>query len=85
MTRAAAPTHRLVRDLTGTSHDARYRAMSYLAAHGGPAIDGRLDDRANLRTQAEGALAWLQGQPRRDALIAPYDAYCDRWSPVFSY
>ncbi len=81
----AAPDSRLARDLVGTSHDARYRALSYLAAHGGPAIAGGADDVARLRTQADAALAGLQLDARRGVLIAGYDEYCDRWSPVFPY
>lgn len=76
---------RIVRDLAGDAHDARYRAMSYLAARGGPAIDGRMDDAANLRAQAQRTLAWLQGDAQQEALIASYGTFCDRWSPVFSY
>ena len=76
---------RLVRDLTGEMHDARYRALTYLAAHGAPAIEGRADDVAGLRAQAARSLAWLQAEARPAALVAPYDVYCDRWSPVFPY
>jgi hypothetical protein len=76
---------RLVRDLEGDTHDARYRALSYLAARGGPAIEGRMDDAANLREQAGRVLVWLQADAQQEALVALYGSFCDRWSPVFSY
>lgn len=84
--KAADPkASRLVRDLTGEAHDARYRALSYLAGRGAPAVEGRADDEDGLRAQAARSLAWLQAQLEAEALLAPYDAYCDRWSPVFPY
>lgn len=85
MKAAALNASRLVRDLTGEAHDARYRALSYLAGRGAPAVEGRADDADGLRAQAARALAWLHAQTEPEALFAPYDAYCDRWSPVFPY
>ena len=85
MNAAELMASRLVRDLEGEAHDARFRALSYLAARGAPAIEGRADDAAALRAQAANALVWLQAQARPAALVARYDAYCDRWSPVFPY
>lgn len=74
---------RLARDLEGEAHDPLYRAMSYLAAHGGPPITGRPDDVGNLRAQRDGMRAWWQTQPQAAALAQAYTVYCDRWSPHF--
>jgi hypothetical protein len=73
----------LAADLAGGSRDGMYRALTYLAARGGPAIDGPADDIAALRLQADRALAWLRAEPQATSPADAYATYRDRWSPVF--
>lgn len=72
----------LQRDLMGGAHDALYRAMSFIAHRGGPAIAGPADDQANLAASRGAMLAWLQGQANAD-IARDYERYRRHWSPVF--
>lgn len=70
-------------DLTGKSHDAIYRAMSFIAKQGGPQIDGSVDDFENLVAHRACMLAWLQAHHEPTTLANGYLAFRDRWSPIF--
>lgn len=70
-------------DLSSTSADATYRAMSFIARHDGPEIVGPADDFANLVAHRAGMLAWLQSRHDRATLENEYLEYRERWSPVF--
>ncbi|MBS0445350.1 MAG: hypothetical protein JSR59_05295 [Proteobacteria bacterium] len=76
------PASPLVADLRGTSRDGIYRALTYLAGRGGPAVEA--GDLPLLRARADRALAWLRAEPAKAASLADaYEPYRDRWSPVY--
>lgn len=70
-------------DLTSLSHDASYRAMSFIARRHGPQIDGPPDDPATLAAQRDGMLAWLQARSDQAALEHDYAQFRQHWSPIF--
>lgn len=72
---------RLARDLHLDHRDALYRALTFLARHGGPPVAG--DTLAELAAQRQKALDWLNGRDDGASLVAAYEAFTRNWSPVF--
>lgn len=75
--------NQLAGDLADTRRDALYRALSYLAARGGPPIRGDPADPATLRAQREAMRAWWLASPQAAALAHDYLCHCAQWSPQF--
>lgn len=73
----------LARDLAGDAHDALYRAASYLAARGGPALQGRPERLADLQAQRGALRSWWLASPQAEALAQDYAAFRQHWSPHF--
>jgi hypothetical protein len=72
---------RLYQDLYLDHHDAMYRAMTFIAHHGGPGPPGNTRD--VLATHREVARDWLLAQEDPGKLLAAYERFLQHWSPVF--
>ena len=77
------PMSELQRDLVGVERDARYRAMTFIASYGGPAVAAAPDDAEGLAARSEVMQRWLAEQPDPAALDEAYSRYVKYWSPVF--
>lgn len=71
----------LYEDLSLDHRDSIYRAMSFIARHGGPAPVG--DEMEILLAHREPALEWLQSLKNPHELLEEYDEFVQTWSPVF--
>jgi hypothetical protein len=72
---------RLYGDLHRDHRDAMYRAMTFIERQGGPPLAG--DTTEVLVAHRERALTWLLLQPEPGDLLAAYESFAERWSPVF--
>lgn len=72
---------RLYRDLHLDHRDAMYRAMTFIARHGGPPVPG--DEKETLAAYREQARDWLLAQEDPGNLLAAYERFVQTWSPVF--
>lgn len=73
----------LYEELQAQSHDAMYRAMSYLTRCGGPSIKGSPDDVANLIASRRPMLAWLGQRHDKDKIVEGYAEFRRTWSPIY--
>ena len=74
----------LLEELQSNSHDAMYRAMSYIRRCGGPSITGSPDDVANLIASRTTILAWLAERHDKEKITDGYSSFKSIWSPVYS-
>ena len=73
----------LQRDLAGDHRDARYRAMTFIAGHGGPPVAVAPDDAEGMTARSEAMQRWLAEQADPASLDAAYARHIQLWSPVF--
>jgi hypothetical protein len=72
---------RLAHDLHLNHRDSLYRALTFLARHGGLPVAG--DTLEELAAQRQGALDWLDRRNDVASLVTAYEAFTRNWSPVF--
>ncbi|MCI0535976.1 MAG: hypothetical protein L0Z50_12190 [Verrucomicrobiales bacterium] len=72
---------RLYQDLDLDHRDAMYRAMTFVARHGGPPLPG--DTKELLQAHRDEAKNWLLAQERVGVLLAAYEHFVQHWDPVF--
>lgn len=72
-------------DLTSASLDARYRAISYVARMGGPALEGGADAarEGQMDAQAARTQVWLDMHIHDEKLLSGYLSFRQSWSPIF--
>ena len=78
---AAVRESRLYRDVHLDHRDAMYRAMTFIARRGGPSLPG--DSKQALIAHRERARDWLLAEEEPSDLVAGYEHFLERWSPVF--
>ena len=80
-TDSALRQSRLYQDVHLDHRDAMYRAMTFIARRGGPHPPG--DSKAALIRHRAPAMDWLLAQGEPGDLLAAYERFLERWSPVF--